>query len=76
MGPWECAVSKALEQQRRSMRRISGMYIFKFKFIWLINLISQKDINSFLAFWVPLREPFGNKGDLTKNNLNSLFLGK
>jgi len=30
MGPWECAVSKALEQQRRSMRMISGMFIFKF----------------------------------------------
>jgi hypothetical protein len=30
MGPWECAVSKALEQQRRSARKIPEMYIFKF----------------------------------------------
>ena len=36
MGPWECAVSKALEQQRRSTRRISEMYIFKF------NHLSEK----------------------------------
>ena len=30
MGPGECAVSKALEQQRRSTRKIPEMYIFKF----------------------------------------------
>jgi len=35
MGPWECVVSKGLEQQRRSMRRISEMYIFKFRLVGL-----------------------------------------